>query len=100
MVRLKGIKRDMILKINAMSYEDKKKVIDKMPVKALCYLYTQMCSKDQVTDLFCEWEKFSVMGESDEVKKRSVEKIRGLVKSLRRNKKVHMIPREIYLKYV
>lgn len=84
-------------KIQGMSNEDKKKVIEKLPIKALVLLYSGYCTPEQLTALFIEWDRlaFDVL-----YKTRNVAKIKGLASRLKIMRKFNLVPDFIKDKYL
>ena len=102
---MKGLKKKDLDKFQKLGYEDKKKLIDKIPSKLLIPLYLNYCSPLQLRQLVEEWDRIILNpeivgdGDLDAVRLKYQKKLILLLKGLKKQRLLYLLDSEVLSRY-
>lgn len=105
--KFKSFSKKDLGQLRHLSYDDVKKIIDRMPFRMVAYVFANNCSQNQIAQIFDEYHLYcsddrmaKQLGDPSVVKETYRDKILALVKALKKAHKSNLIPaviRENYL---
>jgi hypothetical protein len=87
-------------KLQNLSYSEGKAIIDKMPTAMLTKLFSSVCDRNQIKQLFTEYYHFynhpeTGEGEPEKVKKKYRKKLKAMLKNMKKSRRWYEVPRNI-----
>ena len=106
-MKFKSFNKRELGQLRHLSYEDSKKIMDRLPSKMLAYVLANQCSPEQIKRIFDEYYMYCSdsllaknLGDPEIIQDKYKKKVLALCKALKKARKSNLIPlyiRENYL---